>query len=219
VAGEPILYLQVRLFYTHKGIEKRFERLPWRHGLYLAESISGDTAVGHALAWAHAIERLAGIRVPRRAAAIRTVLLELERLYNHVADIGAIATDVAFTVAASRFQALREGVVRLNERVFGTRLLRGTVAIGGVARDIAPEGLGGIERDLAGFQTSFDDLIALLIDAGSFTDRIDGTGILPQQAARDLGVVGLAARASGVEGDLRLDHPHDAYDSLTFVRG
>ncbi len=216
VAGEPVLYLQVRLFYTHKGIEKRFERLPWRHGLRLAESISGDTAVGHALAYAHAVERLAGLEVPPRAAAIRTVLLELERLYNHTADIGAIATDVAFIVAASRFQALREGLLRLNEQTFGTRLLRGSVAIGGVARDLSTRAADEVLRHVDGFQRAFDDLIALLIDAGSFTDRIDGTGILPSQAARDLGVVGLAARASGIEGDLRQDHPHDAYAGLTF---
>jgi Ni,Fe-hydrogenase III large subunit/Ni,Fe-hydrogenase III component G len=217
VAGEPILYLQLRLFYTHKGTEKRFERLPWRHGLYLAESISGDTAVGHALAFAHAIERLADLHVPRRAMAVRTVLLELERLYNHVADIGAIATDVAFTLAASRFQALREGLVRLNERVFGTRLLRGTVAIGGVTRDITLAQRDDIDQHLARFQRTFDDLVAMAIDAGSFTDRIDGPGVLTTQAARDLGVVGMTARASGVEGDFRQDHPHDAYDKIAFV--
>jgi Ni,Fe-hydrogenase III large subunit len=102
VAGEPVLYLQIRLFYVHKGIEKRFERMPWRHGLFLAESISGDTAVGHALAYAHAIERLADVTVPPRARALRVVLLELERIYNHTSDIGAVATDVAFTIPASR---------------------------------------------------------------------------------------------------------------------
>jgi Ni,Fe-hydrogenase III component G len=92
VAGEPVLYLQLRLFYVHKGIEKRFERLPWRHGLFLAESISGDCAVGHALAYAHALERLTGVEPPPRARHLRVVLLELERIYNHVADIGGIAT-------------------------------------------------------------------------------------------------------------------------------
>jgi Ni,Fe-hydrogenase III large subunit/Ni,Fe-hydrogenase III component G len=217
VAGEPILYLQLRLFYTHKGIEKRFERLPWRHGIHLAASVSGDTAVGHALAFAHAIERLAGLQVPRRAASVRTVLLELERLYNHVADIGAIATDVAFTVAASRFQVLREGLVRLNERVFGTRLLRGTIAVGGVTRDITAAHRDDIERHLTRFEKAFDELVGMSIDAGSFTDRIDGPGVLTMQAARDLGVVGMAARASGVDGDLRRDHPHDAYDTVSFT--
>jgi Ni,Fe-hydrogenase III large subunit/Ni,Fe-hydrogenase III component G len=216
VAGEPVLYLQLRLFYVHKGIEKRFERLPWRHGLFLAESISGDTAVGHAVAYAHAIERLAGVTVPARARSLRVVLLELERLYNHTADIGALATDVAFTVPASRAQALREGLVRLQDGLFGTRLLRGTIALGGVTRDLPPESCDALRAHLHGFEKQFDELIRLLVDAGTFTDRVDGAGVLSQQAARDLGIVGMAARASGVDGDLRRDHPTDAYEGLHF---
>jgi len=216
VAGEPVLYLQIRLFYVHKGIEKRFERLPWRHTLFLAESISGDTAVGHALAYSHAIERMAEVEVPARARALRVVLLELERLYNHIADIGALATDVAFTVPASRAQAQREGLVRLYERLFGTRLLRGTIAFGGVTHDLSAEGCESLRRHLRTLEQEFDSLIALLIDSGSFTDRVDGTGVLTNQAAQDLGIVGMAARASGIDADLRRDHPHDAYDGLRF---
>jgi Ni,Fe-hydrogenase III large subunit/Ni,Fe-hydrogenase III component G len=216
VAGEPVLYLQLRLFYVHKGTEKRFERLPWRHGVFLAESISGDTAVGHALAYAHAIERLAGVSVPSRARALRVALLELERVYNHTADIGALATDVAFTVPASRAQVLREGLVRLQDQLFGTRLLRGTIALGGVKRDLSPQGRDGLRAHLHAFEKEFDDLIRLLIDAGTFTDRVDGTGILSNQAARDLGIVGMAARASGVDADFRRDHPHDGYEALRF---
>lgn len=216
VAGEPVLYLQLRLFYVHKGIEKRFERLPWRHGLFLAESISGDTAVGHALAYAHAIERLAEVTVPARARSLRVVLLELERLYNHTADIGALATDVAFTVPASRAQALREGLVRLQDGLFGTRLLRGTIALGGVTRDLPPEACDALRAHLQRFEKQFDELIRLLVDAGTFTDRVDGTGVLTHEAARDLGIVGMAARASGVDGDLRRDHPNDAYEGLRF---
>ncbi|MHB8533244.1 MAG: hydrogenase large subunit [Solirubrobacteraceae bacterium] len=216
VAGEPVLYLQLRLFYVHKGTEKRFEQRPWRHGLYLAESISGDTAVGHALAYAQAVERLAGVTAPPRARALRVVLLELERIYNHTSDIGAVATDVAFTVPASRAQALREGLVRLQDRLFGTRLLRGTIALGGVARDLSPKGRDELRTHLAAFGKAFDDLIALLIDAGTFTDRVDGTGILATQAASDLGVVGMAARASGVDMDWRRDHPVAAYEGLRF---
>jgi formate hydrogenlyase subunit 5 len=216
VAGEPVLYLQLRLFYVHKGTEKRFERIGWRHGLFLAESISGDTTVGHALAYAHAIERLAGVDVPARARTLRVVLLELERMYNHTADIGALATDVAFTVPASRAQALREGLVRLQDALFGTRLLRGMIALGGVRRDLSPEGVERLRAHLKAFERDFDSLIKLLIDSGTFTDRVDTTGILTQQAARDLGIVGMAARASGVDGDLRRDHPHDAYGELRF---
>jgi Ni,Fe-hydrogenase III large subunit/Ni,Fe-hydrogenase III component G len=217
VAGEPVLYLQLRLFYVHKGIEKRFERLPWQHGLLLAESISGDTTVGHALAFAHAIERLAGVDVPPRARALRTLLLELERLDNHISDIGAIATDVAFTVPASRAQALREDLLRMQDRCFGTRLMRHTVALGGVSRDLAPDHGGALQRHLVTFAKAFEHLLALLIDAGTFTDRIDGTGTLTHQAARDLGIVGVAGRASGIDADLRRDHPHDAYAGLRFV--
>ena len=216
VAGEPVLYLQMRLFYTHKGTEKRFEQVPWRHGLFLAQSISGDTTVGHALAYAHAIERLAVIPVPPRGSALRVVLLELERLYNHTADIGGIATDVAFTVPASRAQALRERLVRLQGQLFGSRLLRGTIAIGGVARDLSPEGRDALRVHLTRFESEFDSLVRLLIDSGTFTDRVDGTGILTPQAARDLGIVGMAARASGVDADFRRDHPSDGYDGLPF---
>jgi Ni,Fe-hydrogenase III large subunit/Ni,Fe-hydrogenase III component G len=216
VAGEPVLYLQLRLFYVHKGTEKRFEQLPWRHTLFLAESISGDTAVGHALAYCHAIERLTGVEAPPRAQALRVVLLELERLYNHVADIGALATDVAFVVPASRAQTMRERLVRLLERLFGMRLLRGTVAFGGVKHDLSPEGRQALSRHLRILEREFDALITLLIDSGSFTDRVDGTGVLTLQAARDLGIVGMAARASGIDADLRRDHPHDAYPVFRF---
>jgi Ni,Fe-hydrogenase III large subunit/Ni,Fe-hydrogenase III component G len=216
VAGEPVLYLQLRLFYVHKGTEKRFERLPWRHGVFLAESISGDTAVGHALAFAHAIERLTGCEPPPRARYLRVVLLELERVYNHISDIGAIATDVAFTVPAAHAQLLRERLVSLQERLFGSRLLRGTVAIGGVKTDLSAAGRQELQAHLVRLKADFESLVTLLIDSGSFTDRIDGTGVLPSQAARDLGVTGLAARASGLDEDLRRDHPHDAYDALRF---
>lgn len=217
VAGEPVLYLQLRLFYVHKGIEKRFERLPWRHGLFLAESISGDTTVGHALAYAHAIERLAGVEPPPRARHLRVLLLELERLYNHVADIGAIATDVAFTVPASRAQALREGLVRIQERLFGSRLLRGTVALGGVKCDLTEGRSRELRAHLERLERELEDLVTLLIDSGTFTDRVDGTGVLVTQVARDLGVVGIAARASGLDLDLRRDQPHDAYSGLRFL--
>jgi len=217
VAGEPVLYLQLRLFYVHKGTEKRFERLPWRHGIFLAESISGDTAVGHALAFAHAIERLIGCEPPPRARYLRVVLLELERIYNHVSDIGAIATDVAFSVPAAHAQLLRERLVSLQERLFGSRLLRGTVAIGGVKADLEAAGRDELLAHLGRLKADFESLVTLLIDSGSFTDRIDGTGVLSTEAARDLGVTGLAARASGLDEDLRRDHPHDAYDAFGFV--
>ncbi len=154
--------------------------------------------------------------MPARARALRVVLLELERLYNHIADIGALATDVAFTVPAARAQAQREGLVRLHERLFGTRLLRGTIAFGGVKHDLTLDGREALRTHLRTLERDFDRLIASLIDSGSFTDRVDSTGVLTNQAARDLGIVGMAARASGIDTDFRRDHPHDAYDGLRF---
>jgi len=206
----------LRLFYTHKGTEKRFERLPWRHGLFLAESISGDSAVAHSLAYAHALERLAGTQVPPRACYLRVILLELERIYNHIADVGAIATDVAFAAPAAHAQVLRERLVSLHERLFGSRLLRGTVALGGAKRDLDASQRAELKAHLGQLKPAFEGLVTLLIDSGSFTDRIDGTGVLTPQAARDLGVAGLAARASGVDQDLRRDHPTDVYGVLRF---
>ena len=135
VAGEPILYLQLRMFYTHKGTEKLFEDLPIHRAVFLAESISGDSAFSHGTAFCQAIESAAEIEVPPRARVMRTILLELERVCNHIGDIGAIATDVGFVVANAHAGRLREMVVRLNEGLTGSRWLRGMVCVGGVRRD------------------------------------------------------------------------------------
>ena len=149
VAGEPVLYLQIRLFYTHKGTEKLFENIPVTHGVRLAESISGDSSFAHATAFCHAVERAANVEAPPRARALRTVCLELERIYNHIADIGAIATDVAFVVANAHAMRLKERVLRLNEQLTGNRLLRGMAALGGVRFDWSAEQVEAI-RQLGG---------------------------------------------------------------------
>ncbi len=138
VAGEPVLYLQIRLFYTHKGTEKLFENIPLAHGVRLAESISGDSSFAHATAFCHAVERAAGLDASPRARVLRGICLELERLYNHIADIGAIATDVGFAVANAHAMRLKESVLRLNEQLTGNRLLRGMACLGGVRIDWDP---------------------------------------------------------------------------------
>jgi Ni,Fe-hydrogenase III large subunit/Ni,Fe-hydrogenase III component G len=214
VAGEPVLYLQLRMFYTHKGTEKLFEHLSIRHGVCLAESVSGDSSFAHATAFCHAVERAAGVEAPPRARFIRTLCLELERIYNHIADIGAIATDVAFVVANAQAMRLKELVLRLNERLTGNRLLRGMAALGGVRRDWDADQLGSISRFVADLKPQFESLVALVQASSSTRDRLEGTGILTPQVARDLGVVGIAGRASGFGHDLRGDFPHAAYDQV-----
>jgi Ni,Fe-hydrogenase III large subunit/Ni,Fe-hydrogenase III component G len=211
VAGEPILYLQLRMFYTHKGTEKLFEGMPAERGVFLAESISGDSSFSHATAFCQAVERAGSIPVPRSAERIRAVLLELERIYNHVADIGAIATDVGFAVANAHASRLREMLFRLNEELTGSRLLRGMVCIGGVRRMWNDEQAGAIHRTMERFGSEFRHLIEMIHASDSTRDRLERTGTLTPEKARDLGIVGVAGRASGVDLDVRRDHPYGAY--------
>jgi len=214
VAGEPVLYLQLRLFYVHKGTEKLFESLPVNRGVFLAESISGDSSFAHATAFCHAVERVAEIEAPPRARFIRSICLELERIYNHIADIGAFATDVAFVVANMHAMRLKEMVLRLNEELAGNRLLRGMACPGGVRRDWEPQQLNAISECLRTLRPKFDSLVELVEDSSSTRDRLEGTGTLKPQIARDLGVTGIAGRASGIDHDLRRDFPHAAYDQV-----
>jgi Ni,Fe-hydrogenase III large subunit/Ni,Fe-hydrogenase III component G len=216
VAGEPVLYLQIRLFYTHKGTEKLFENIPIAHGVQLAESISGDSSFAHATAFCHAVERAACIEAPARARGLRTVCLELERLYNHIADIGAIATDVAFVVANAHAMRLKERVLRLNEELTGNRLLRGMARLGGVRADWNDGQLSALSRFVDALRPEFDSLAALILESSSTRDRLETTGILKPETARDLGVVGIGGRASGFTRDLRRDFPHAGYDRVTF---
>jgi len=217
VAGEPVLYLQIRLFYTHKGTEKLFENIPVAHGVRLAESISGDSSFAHATAFCHAVERLANVQAPARARVLRTVCLELERLYNHIADIGAIATDVAFVVANAHAMRLKERVLRLNEHLTGNRLLRGMACLGGVRFDWDAVQLNALREFVSGLRPEFESLVELIRASSSTRDRLEGTGVLKPKIASDLGVVGIAGRASVFDHDLRRDFPHAAYDTVHFT--
>ncbi len=216
VAGEPILYLQLRMFYTHKGTEKLFEHLPIRRAVFLAESISGDSAFSHGTAFCQAIERAASIEIPARARFLRTILLELERIYNHIADIGAIATDVGFVVANAHAGRLREAAVSLNEELTGSRMLRGMVCVGGVRRDWQPEQLHSLRIALDEIHRGFQELVDLIRSSDSTRDRLEGTGFLHPEKAAALGIVGVGGRASGIDLDVRRDHPYAAYGSIPF---
>lgn len=211
VAGEPILYLQLRMFYTHKGTEKLFENLPVQKAVFLAESISGDSSFSHGTAFCQAVECAASIEVPPLAKRMRCVLLELERIYNHVADIGAIAMDVGFVVANSHASRLREGLLAINEQMTGNRLLRGMVCIGGVRRKWWPWQMTLLKRDIHKFEAEFRRLVDLIHSSDSTRDRLEQTGVLHPDKAQDLGIVGVAGRASGVDIDVRRDHPYAAY--------
>jgi len=204
------------MFYTHKGTEKLFENLPVNHAVFLAESISGDSAFSHGAAFCQAVELAAEIEVPARAKFLRTILLELERIANHVADVGAIATDVGFAIANAHAGRIRELVLGLNETLTGSRVLRGMVAIGGVRRDWQLDQVEAIDKTLRVVEREFRDLVAMIQSSDSTRDRLERTGILRPDKALTLGIVGVAGRASGVNRDIRRDHPYEAYEQFSF---
>ncbi|HEY7220881.1 MAG TPA: NADH-quinone oxidoreductase subunit C [Candidatus Binatia bacterium] len=215
VDGETIINLESRMYFVHKGIEKLFESATLAQGVKLAERISGDSSVAHALAFCQAVEALAGVEIPPRAAYLRVLLLELERLYNHIADVGAICTDTGFAVANAHALRLREDLLRLNARLFGHRLLRGCLLPGGVARDIAAAQIADVRNSLARVAADFAQIVEIATSNGLVLDRLHGTGRLSEQIARDMQVVGVAARASGIDEDARRDHPFAAYGALS----
>jgi Ni,Fe-hydrogenase III large subunit/Ni,Fe-hydrogenase III component G len=215
VMGETILYMRSRLYFTHKGTEKLFEGRRPEDGVELAERVSGDTTAGHAMAYCQAIESGAGVDVPRRARYLRVLLLELERLYNHVADFGAIANDTGFAMAHAHCYRIRERLLRLNKRITGSRLLRGAIVPGGVACDLP----GGVDvaAEVDASMADLDEIVQICLSNTLLVDRLEATGVLDHQTAADQGVVGVVARASGLDVDARRDHPFAAYGELRFA--
>ncbi|MBW4622340.1 MAG: NADH-quinone oxidoreductase subunit C [Cyanosarcina radialis HA8281-LM2] len=214
VEGETILKMKARLYYTHKGTEKLFEgKLPIE-GVELAERISGDTTVGHALAYCQALEALSGCEVPERAKLLRVIFLELERLYNHIADFGAIANDTGFAAAHAHCFRIREQLLRLNKRLTGNRLLRGGIVLGGANHALPPN--LDLAAELDTILADFNDIVEIGFNNTLLTDRLHGTGQLSPQVADDYGTLGYVARASGQDRDVRRDRPFAAYQDLSF---
>jgi Ni,Fe-hydrogenase III large subunit/Ni,Fe-hydrogenase III component G len=202
VVGETILTLKARLWFLHRGIEKLFEGRDATDAVELAERISGDTSAAHALAHCMAIEDALLITVPEHVQLLRALVVELERLYNHAADLGALANDVGFGLANAHAQRIREQLLRINDTVTGHRLLRGAIHPGGITLRALPDTtqLRELAIDLA-------DLAALTLRHSVIRDRFTGTAVLRHDQARDLGCLGYVARASGVATDARVDHP------------
>jgi Ni,Fe-hydrogenase III large subunit/Ni,Fe-hydrogenase III component G len=209
--GEKVVHFEARLFYTHRGLEKRLEGLSATDGAFVVERICGVCSVAHGLGFAEAVEQLAATAVPPRARVIRGVALELERLYNHAGDIGNVCAGASYHYGTSAGQRLKEELQRLNELVSGSRFLRGLVCPGGVRRDLGPEAITAIERALARCESGLRDLMRRIETNPTVVDRFSATGRLSRDAAVDLGVTGVAARASGVDRDARRDHPHAAF--------
>lgn len=214
VVGETVIDLKIRLYFTHKGTEKLFEGRAPADGVELAERISGDTTIGHSLAYCQALEKLAATEVPARARYLRVMLLEMERLYNHIADFGMIANDTGFAVAHSHCFRIRERLLRLNKRLTGNRLLRGGIVPGGAGHDL-PNGVD-LPAELDAILADFKEIVEISLNNTILTDRLEGAGTLDKKTATDHGVLGYVARASGIDVDVRRDHPFAAYRELKF---
>ncbi len=216
VLGEEILRLEPRLGYVHKGTEKLFEYLSLEKQLTLSERISGDSSYHHALAFAAAVEKLAGVTVPTRARLLRVVYGELERLANHCNDLAFILLDTGFSFGGSHGSRLRERVMQWNERLTGSRFLRGVVTFGGVTKNIDATLVTALHDDLEVLEQDFMEVMAVVKESDSVQNRLKGTGTLDSKVARDLGAVGIARRACGDEMDARADYPYAAYDMMQF---
>jgi Ni,Fe-hydrogenase III large subunit/Ni,Fe-hydrogenase III component G len=202
VVGETIVRMEARQWYMHRGVERLFEgRLP-ADGIELAEQIAGDTVIGHTLAYVMAIEAASGIEVSEPDRLLRALLLELERLYNHVSDLGSLANDVGFSVVNSHTQRLRETLLRINKTVTGHRFLRGALSAGGVSVLALPDP-AALRRIAADVQ----EIIAITLGHAIVRDRFTGTAPLPTSQAEAMGTLGYVARASGIDADARRDHP------------
>jgi len=209
--GEKILYLELRLFYKHRGIERFMRGRSLLEGALVAERVSGDETVANSVAYSQAIERIFKVAIPERAQRLRAVFLELERMHCHLADIGGAATDIAFSIGAAKAALLREKVMSLCEMVSGSRFLRGMIAPGGLRRDIDNEVIHRISSFIEIALCDVKELEATTFSRSSVIDRFMKTGVLSTEHALNLGVVGPVARASGIAVDTRTDYPYGFY--------
>ncbi|MGZ4956866.1 MAG: hydrogenase large subunit [Methylobacter sp.] len=213
--GELILNLEERLGYVHKGIEKIAEGREPESLARLAGRVSGDTTVGHCWAACMAMEQAAGVIIPHRAALIRGILAERERVANHMGDIGAICNDVAFVFAQMQLTRLRELWLRTNAKVFGHRLLMDKIVPGGVACDLSDESGTLIKKDIVELRKELAEVILALDINSSLEDRLYTAGFLSEEIAAAFGTLGYVGRASGQDFDVRRDAPYAPYDQVT----
>ncbi len=215
-AGETVVRLEARLGYVHKGTESLIEGASLAKAARLAGRVSGDSTVAYAIAFARAVEAATGATLPPRAHWLRALMAELERIANHLGDIGAICNDAAFALMLAHCGVLRERVLRVAAQCFGHRLMMDRVVPGGVAADLAPDATGEIRRLLAEIGQRLPELVDLYDNTASLQDRTVGTGILRPDLAARFGCGGVIGRASGRAVDARRRPGYPPYDALSF---
>jgi Ni,Fe-hydrogenase III large subunit len=206
-AGETVLHLEIQLGYQHRGAEALMVKSAPVRRLVVAESIAGDTAIGHATAYCDAVESLAGTEVPPRAQALRAIALEVERIANHVGDLGALCGDVGYLPGAAYLGRLRGEFLNLLLELSGNRFGRGLLVPGGVRYDLDARLQAELARRLTSAEREVDEVADLVFSEPSVLSRFEQAGTLAHDVAERLGVVGPVARASGCRRDVRVDHP------------
>lgn len=214
VIGERILRLEPRLGYTHKGVEKLFETMTLEGGARLAGRISGDSTVAYAWAYAMAAESAVGMAPPERALWLRALLLERERLANHLGDLGALGNDAGLAFGLAQFSCLKENLLRSNAELFGHRYLMDSIVPGGVISDLDETGAARLLAELDALDQTVTRLRYIYDDHAGLQDRFIGAGCVTPELAARLGLCGLAGRASAQAWDLRAQFPAAPYDKL-----
>jgi Ni,Fe-hydrogenase III large subunit len=213
-AGEEVLHLEIQLGYQHRGVEKMLPEMPLKRFPIICESIAGDTAIGHNLCMCQAIEALADLKPDRDARIVRSIALELERIANHVGDLGALSGDVAFNPPAAYFGRLRGEFLNLLQVLSGNRFGKGLVRPGGVAHIMREEQQRIIREKLAEVTPELEHVCDLLFTAHTVQARFEYTGTVEREMAKDLGLVGYAGRACGIGYDARVAFPTEHYADL-----
>lgn len=213
--GEQILHLEIQLGYQHRGIESMFlEKEKLLQRAILAESIAGDTVVGHSVAFAQLWESLTGFEAGRDIAFSRTIALELERIAIHTGDLSAICTDIAYQLGSAVFGRLRTPIVNFMQEWCGNRLAKGLIRPGRNQFPFTQELAGRLAKVLDSFEPDFIEMNKQLFLMPSALSRFERTGVVSQQDASVIGTVGMAARSSGIGRDIRASHPHSLYPEL-----
>jgi Ni,Fe-hydrogenase III large subunit len=214
--GETVVRLEERLGYAHKGIEGLMRGAQISRGAQLAGRTCGDSTVAYSLAFASAVEDACGIAPPARAVWLRALMGELERLANHLGDIGAVCNDASFSLMHAHCGMLRERVLRAADACFGHRLMRDIVVPGGVACDLPEDRLKHVRELVQDIDRTFPELVELYDNTASLQDRTVGTGVLRSELAKQYGCGGFVGRASGREFDARRNFRYAPYDQLHF---
>jgi Ni,Fe-hydrogenase III large subunit len=221
-SGETVVRLEERLGYVHKGIDGLMRDAPIERAARLAARVSGDSTVAYSLAFARAVEAALGLEVPPRALYLRALMAEIERIANHLGDIGAICNDASFSLMHAHCGVLRERVLRAADQVFGHRLMMDCIIPGGVAADLRSDGISALGELAAELAKRLAPLIELYDSTVSLQDRTVGAGVLRGELARQYGCGGFIGRAAGRRFDARRDLPYPPYPNLRFevpVRG